>query len=51
MRRSQRAQLKYIRRGTVRIPADPLGSYTGMPETGAIEPPRDAKPVQDADDL
>ena len=51
MRRSQRAQLRYIRRGTVTIPTDPQGSYTGIPETGAKEPQKDLHPVQDADDL
>ena len=51
MRRSQRAQLRYIRRGTVKIPTDPMGSYTGTPETGAKEAPDDLHPVQDADDL
>ena len=52
MRRSQRAQLRYIRRATVQIPSDVTGSYTGEPMTGANDqPPEDLNPVQDADDL
>ena len=52
MRRRERAQLRYIRRGTVAIPSDVTGSYTGKPMTGVNDqPPQDPLPVQDADDL
>ena len=51
MNRQKRARLRYVRRGTVPIPSDVTGSYTGRPLTGQNKPPADKAPVQDADDL
>ena len=42
--RRRRTKRRYVPRGTVVIPSDVNGSYTGKP----LE---DARPVQDADDL
>ena len=50
MRRSQRAQLRYVKRKTVTIPTDVFESSIGMPMHGAEELRDDPNPVRDADD-
>ena len=42
--RRKRPKMRYVPRGTVAIPSDVNGSYTGKPL-------KDPHPVQDADDL
>ena len=49
--RKKRPVMRYVQRGTVRIPSDVNGSYTGMPMTNEPFSRPEAVPVQDADDL
>ena len=51
MRREKTDKIRYVRRKTVEIPTDVLGSYTGMPMTSEQFSQGDPEPVQDADDL